>query len=154
MSASTWGIAINRGKPIGENAMLNHPNPRVKRATLLYGHGRLTIEHLNNIGEAQRPIDWAIGGVGLYPSFDPDYEKVPKDILRCTQHTGMAFKGSTVYLIVSHRCSMHEFRNRIRKLDIDGALALDGGGSTQMYWKGNRGIHSSRKLNNMVGVKL
>lgn len=158
LSASTWGIAINNNSPIGENAGINHPNKSIKRATMIYGDRRLTVEYANSIKDIKRNfINWAIGGVGLYPAYDPAYEKVPKDILRDTTHTGMAFRKTgnsyTVLLIVSGTCTMGSFRQKIIDLGIDGAIALDGGGSTQMFYKNNFGVHTTRKLNNVVGVK-
>ena len=151
-ASSTWGIAINKSKPIGPNSDKNHWDKSIKRGTVIYGEGKLTVERINNISEVKRKIDWAIGGVGLYPSFDPRTEQVPKDILRHTNHTGIGFKGNIIYLIVSEPCSMYSFKEKILKLNIDGAIALDGGGSTQMFYKNNFGIHSIRKLNNIVGV--
>lgn len=153
LASSTWGIAINKGTPIGPNADKNHWDKSIKRGTLIYGEGKLTVERINNISEVKRKIDWAIGGVGLYPSFDPRTEQVPQDILRFTAHTGIAFKGKDIYLIVSEPCTMYSFKEKILKLNIDGAIALDGGGSTQMLYKNNFGVHTSRKLNNIVGVK-
>lgn len=151
---STWGIAINKGKPIGPNADKNHWDKSIKRATMIYGDGRVTVEYANNLSDIKRDkIDWAIGGVGLYPAYDPKYEQVPKDILRHTTHTGIAFKGKDIYLIVSEPCSMAVFKNKVKSLGIDGAIALDGGGSTQMFYKNNFGVHTSRRLNNIVGVK-
>lgn len=151
---STWGIAINKGKPIGPNADKNHWDKSIKRATMIYGDGRVTVEYANNLSDIKRDkIDWAIGGVGLYPAYDPKYEQVPKDILRHTTHTGIAFKGEDIYLIVSEPCSMAVFKNKVKSLGIDGAIALDGGGSTQMFYKNNFGIHTSRKLNNIIGVR-
>ncbi|WP_071026423.1 phosphodiester glycosidase family protein [Peptoniphilus raoultii] len=105
------------------------------------------------ISEIKRKVDWEIGGVGLYPSYDPNLEQVPRDILRHTTHTGIAFKGNEIYLIVSEPCSMSIFKQKVIALGIDGAIALDGGGSTQMFYKNNFGIHTSRKLNNIVGIK-
>lgn len=152
---STWGIAVNKGKPIGPNADRNHWKKNIKRATMIYGDGRVTVEYANNLSDIKRDkIDWAIGGVGLYPAYDPNYEQVPKDILRHTAHTGIAFKGKEIYLIVSEPCSMAVFRDKVKALGIDGAIALDGGGSTQMFYKNNFGIHTSRRLNNIVGVRL
>lgn len=151
---STWGIAVNKGKPIGPNSDKNHWNKSVKRATMIYGDGKVTVEYANNLSDIKRDkIDWAIGGVGLYPAYDPKYEQVPKDILRHTTHTGIAFKGKEIYLIVSEPCSMTAFKDKVKALGIEGAIALDGGGSTQMFYKNNFGVHTSRKLNNIVGVK-
>lgn len=152
LASSTWGIAINKSKPIGPNADKNHWDKSIKRGTIIYGEGKLTVERINNISEVKRKVEWAIGGVGLYPSYDVKIEQVPKDILRHTNHTGIGFKGNIIYLIVSEPCSMYSFREKILKLNVDGAIALDGGGSTQMFYKNNFGIHSIRKLNNIVGV--
>lgn len=153
LASSTWGIAINKSKPIGPNSDKNHWDKSIKRATLIYGEGKLTVERINNISEVKRKVDWAIGGVGLYPSFDPKTEQVPQDILRFTAHTGIAFKDKNIYLIVSEPCTMYFFKEKVLKLNVDGAIALDGGGSTQMLYKNNFGVHTSRKLNNIVGVK-
>lgn len=152
LASSTWGIAINKGTPIGPNSDKNHWDKSIKRGTIIYGEGKLTVERINNISEVKRKVDWAIGGVGLYPSFDPRTEQVPQDILRYTNHSGIAFKNNIIYLIVSEPCSMYSFKEKILKLNIDGAIALDGGGSTQMFYKNNFGIHTTRKLNNIVGV--
>lgn len=153
LASSTWGIAINKSKPIGPNSDKNHWDKSIKRGTIIFGEGKLTVERINNISEVKRKVDWAIGGIGLYPSFDPKYEQVPKDILRHTTHTGIAFKGKDIYLIVSEPCSMTVFKNKVKSLGIDGAIALDGGGSTQMFYKNNFGVHTSRKLNNIIGVR-
>ena len=150
---SICAIAINGGKPIGPNADKNHYKKNIKRATFIYGENNITIERINNINEVKRKVDFAVGGVGLYPSFDPKLEKIPADILRKTNHTGVAFKGDKVFLINSIPMTMAEFKNRIIELGIDGAVALDGGGSTQMYYKNNFGIHTSRKLPSIVGIK-
>ncbi|MDU5099952.1 MAG: N-acetylmuramoyl-L-alanine amidase [Peptoniphilus grossensis] len=152
LPSSTWGIAINKGKAIGPNSDKNHWNKSIKRGTIIYGEGKLTVERINNISEVKRKVDWAIGGVGLYPSFDPRTEQVPQDILRYTNHSGIAFKNNIIYLIVSEPCTMYSFKEKILKLNVDGAIALDGGGSTQMFYKNNFGIHTTRKLNNIVGV--
>lgn len=97
---------------------------------------------------------FAVGGVGLYPDYNPTIEQVPADILRSTHHTAIAFKGNTAYLIITKKeCSMNVFRTQVCKLNVDGAVALDGGGSTQMLWKDNKGRHTTRRLNTMIGIK-
>lgn len=149
---STWGIMVNAGKPIGPNAFTNHWYGKTIRGTLIYANGKMEVKRINNISQVG-PVTWAIGGVGLIPSYDPKLEQVPEDILRSTRHTGIGFKGDRVYLIVSDRCSMGDFRHKLKTLGLDGAIALDGGGSSQMLWKNNLGVHSSRRLNNIVGVK-
>lgn len=152
LPGSTWGIMVNKGKPIGPNAHTNHWAGKIVRGTLIYADGKLEVKRINNIGQVKGSIDWAIGGVTLLPWYDPVLEKVPQDILRVTRHTGIGYKGGKVYLIVSCRCSMLDFKNKVKALGLDGAIALDGGGSTQMFWENNLGIHSARRLNNVVGV--
>lgn len=154
LSSSTWGISINNGKPIGSNAMVNHWKPTIKRGTLIYDGNKAIVERINRIDEASIKPVFAVGGVGLYPDYDPKIEQVPADILRHTHHTAIAFKGNTAYLIITKKeCSMNIFRTQVCKLDIDGAVALDGGGSTQMLWKDNKGRHTTRRLNTIIGVK-
>lgn len=70
-----------------------------------------------------------------------------------TNHTGIGYKRNRIYLFVHSKCSMHAFRDYVEKLNLDGAIFLDGGGSTQMNYKGNKGIHSSRKLSHGVFLK-
>ncbi len=148
-----WGIAINGGKPLGPNATRNH-HDGTKRATLIYGEGRLTVERIFDIAEVERPITWAVGGVGLLPSFDPRLEKVPTSISYTTRRSAIGFLGRTVYLVATDDAmSLPTLRDKMKALGLEGAIALDGGGSTQMLWKDNQGIHSARRLNNMIGVK-
>lgn len=155
MSSSTWGISINNGKPIGSNAMVNHWKSSIKRGTLIYDGHKAVVERINNINEASIPPLFAVGGVGLYPDYNPTLEQVPADILRHTHHTAIAFKGDIAYLIITKKeCSMNVFRTQVCKLGIDGAVALDGGGSTQMLWKDNKGRHTVRRLNTIIGVKI
>lgn len=154
LSSATWGISINNGKPIGSNAMVNHWKSNIKRGTLIYDGSKAIVERINNIQEATINPLFAVGGVGLYPDYNPRLEEVPSDILRTTYHTAIAFKGNIAYLIITKKeCSMNVFRTQICKLNIDGAIALDGGGSTQMLWKDNKGRHTTRKLNTMIGIK-
>ncbi|WP_343221686.1 phosphodiester glycosidase family protein [Peptoniphilus ovalis] len=154
LSRSTWGISINDYKPIGQNASVNHWKSNIKRGTFIYDGERIVVERINNINESKLKAKFAVGGVGLIPDYDPVVEKVPSDILRNTHHTAIAFKGRDVYLIITKKeCSMNIFRGHIKRLGVDGAVALDGGGSTQMLYKDNKGRHTSRKLNTIIGIK-
>ena len=153
LTKSTWQIAVNNGKPIGENAHTNSYKG-IKRATIINTEKGTTIQRINSIQEIKEKINWAIGGIGLYPSYDPKIEQVPQDILRNTNHTAIEFNKDTIYLIVSEPMNMITFKEKILKtIPVQGIVALDGGGSTQMLWKNNKGIHTTRKLNNMIGVK-
>lgn len=148
---SCWGIAINRGKPLGPNATKNYWDG-TRRATLIYGERRLSVERIANIDEVKRKVDWAIGGVGLFPSYDPILEKVTADILHMTGHSFIGFKGGIVYLMAVQLASMAKILGVVKRLGLEGAVLLDGGESTQLLWKNGIGIHSTRKLNNMIGV--
>lgn len=155
-----WSIAINNGKALGENSLYNDYKGRYKRGTLICQDNRITLELINNITESPRiskvsNIDWAVGGFGtLFPMFDLDLEKIPKMDRDRTNRTALAFKGRVVYLIVAEKLTYVELREKILKtLNIDGAIALDGGGSTQMLYENNFDIHSNRKLSTIVGIK-
>lgn len=154
LSRSIWGLAVNGGKPIGPNSHQNSPNG-TKRGTLIcYEDNTIVVRQINNVGEIDKPVKWAIGGGSLLPYYDPSGEKIASDILRYTMHTGIGFKGDKVFLFVTTTmCSMGTFRERVRKLNLDGAIFLDGGGSSQLNWKGNKGLYSSRPLSHGVFVK-
>lgn len=114
----------------------------------------MVVRQINHIDEIGKPVKWAIGGGSLIPYYSPGEEKIASDILRNTHHTGIGFKGDRVYLIVtSSHCTMAQFRQRVLKLNLDGSIFLDGGGSTQMNWKDNQGLYSSRPLSHGVFVK-
>lgn len=49
--------------------------------------------------------------------------------------------------------SLSVLRDKMKGLGLSGAVALDGGGSTQMLWKDNQGVASARPLYHMIGVK-
>ena len=156
-------VAINKGKVLGANSRYNDGKGRYKRGTLICIDGKVTVEMINDITESPRvkndegikKIDWAIGGFGtLFPVFDLELEKIPLGDRQSANRTAMAFKGGKVFLIVGQKMTYHDLRAKILKsLDIDGAVALDGGGSTQMLYENNFGIHSNRKLSTIVGIK-
>ncbi|MBU5440339.1 phosphodiester glycosidase family protein [Tissierella sp. MSJ-40] len=75
------------------------------------------------------------------------------DVLGKTNHTGMGYKNNKIYLFAKERCTMKEFLHSIKLLELQGAIFLDGGGSTQLYYKGNKGISSSRVLSHGVFIK-
>lgn len=157
LPASCWSISMNNGTIIGPNAYTNHPNKKIKRGTLVIdSEYNVHYEKINNIDEIRGYTPaLAVGGVGLVPEYDPRGEAVPLDIQRTTFHTAIASKGKEIYLIVSKvQCSLVQFKNIILKtVKPDYCINLDGGGSSQMYYKDNRGLHSSRKLNSIIGIK-
>lgn len=155
-SKSVWAIAVNEGKPLGENAFTNSYNGYKRGTMAMYTDGQITVEWINNIQEYKRPIKWAIGGNALYPAYDLKYENVMDDIKRKTQHTALAYsKAGTILLIISWlNKTLDEFRaDLIREFDIHSAINLDGGGSTAMKFGSKVIKDQGRKLNSIVYFK-
>lgn len=152
--SSIWAIAMNGGVTLGENADRVSYDPNIRRGTLaIYEDGRCEVKSVNNINEI-KGAKVAVSGVSLTPNYDPEEEKVASDILRRTWHTAIAYKGETVYLIVSKRLvDMFTFKQQIDgAINPDGAIALDGGGSSEFNFKDV--YHGSgRKLCTMIGIK-
>lgn len=151
--ASVWGIAVENGKPIGPNADRVSYNPKMKRGTLcIDSEGNVSVQAVNNITEIKPKPRFAISGLSLSPHYDPVGEMVAGDILRRTRHTAIAHKGNTVYLITSRvMCDMRDFKRYVEALGVDGAVALDGGGSTEfscngIYQGSGRGLASAIKV--------
>lgn len=150
---SVWGLAGNGNKAIAPNSYQNSPNGHKRGTIIYYEDGTIDVIRINNLNEITKPYKWCIGGGMLIPDYNPALEKIASDILRTTAHTGIGYKGSRVYVFVHSKCSMHAFRDCIEKLNLDGAIFLDGGGSTQMNYVGGKGIHSSRKLSHGIFLK-
>lgn len=150
---SIWGLAGNGNKAIGPNSYQNSPNGHKRGTIIYYEDGTIEVKRINNINEIDKPFKWCIGGGMLIPDYNPTLEKIASDILRTTAHTGIGYKRNRIYLFVHSKCSMHAFRDYVEKLNLDGAIFLDGGGSTQMNYVGGKGIHSSRKLSHGVFLK-
>lgn len=153
--ASCWSIAINNYKPIGPNADRNSYNKKIIRGTFIIDDkNNIDVVRLNSIYEYKGKARFAVGGLMLLPNYDPQLEKIPRDVVRRTHHTAIGHKGDEIYLITTKgMCDMAELQKKLKRLGLDGAVALDGGGSTQMYYEGNKGNHSNRRLNSMIGIK-
>lgn len=151
---SIWTIAISDGQPIGGNAGFNSYQGVRKGTFIVDTNGKVHVEKLANAAQFKGKIDFAIGGVELIPDYDPKAERTAGDILRKTWHTAIGYKESTneVYLIVTNKmCDMIDFKNQLIRLGLTHAVALDGGGSSQMTYKG-RGLHQRRNIASMVGL--
>lgn len=153
LSRSVWGLAGNGGKAIGPNSFQNSPSGHKRGTIIYYEDGTIEVKRINNLKEITKPFKWCIGGGMLVPDYNPTLEKIASDILRTTAHTGIGYKGNRVYLIVHPKCSMKEFKDYVEKLNLAGAIFLDGGESTQMNYIDGKGIHSSRKLSHGVFLK-
>lgn len=90
----------------------------------------------------------------MIPFYKPKEENWDSSVTYTTNRTGIAYKGDTVFLIVAKNMGMEEFKNKISiHLKVDSAIFLDGGKSTQMNYVGNKGISSTRGLNNLIGIR-
>ena len=151
--SSVWGIAVENGRPIGPNADRVSYNPKMKRGTLCIDNdGNVSVQVVNNVNEIKPKARFAVSGLSLSPHYDPVGETVAGDILRRTWHTAIGFKDKDVYLITSRvMCDMRDFKRYVEALGVDGAVALDGGGSTEfscngIYQGSGRGLASAIKV--------
>ena len=79
--------------------MVNHWKSSVKRGTLIYDGHKAVVERINNINEASIPPLFAVGGVSLYPGYNPTLEQVPADILRTT-HSQNLISQTKIQMII------------------------------------------------------
>lgn len=135
---SIWGLAINKGIALGPNSDRVDYNPNIKRGAICIDYdGNVTLQVVNNINEIKPKPRFAMSGLSLYPVYNPKAEKIAPDILARTWHTAIGYKGKDVYLITTKTmCDMIDFKNRVQALGVDGAVALDGGGSSEIRYKG------------------
>lgn len=154
---SIWSIAVNNGKPLGPNAFINSPKGERRGTIICYEDNSVEVKRVNAISQISGKIKWAIGGGMFIPDYNPALEGFVApfdDVLRNTYHTAIAHKGKTIFLILSRPCTMAEFRAMVSEgMDVDGAIFLDGGGSAQMFYKGNKGLRQPRKLSHMIGIR-
>ncbi len=150
-------IAVNKGKAISDNARYNCKYGSKRGTFIIDDKGNMYIERLSKIDDfTKAKVHFAVGGVELIPNYSPESENTAPDILRYAYHTAIGFKGKKVYLIVtSVACTMAVFRQKISLLGLSGAIALDGGGSSQLFWKDNKGLKQKieRGLCTMIGVE-
>lgn len=151
----TYAIAIDQGKPIGANAIYNDWRGKIKRGTMLmYEDGQVTIEYLNHINEAKKPVKWAIGGLALYPSYDMKYEQATADLTGYAYHTAVLYlQGGIIRLVFSKsKCTLDDFRKDIiaeyGKVLVS-ALNVDGGASSGGRKEGKL-LRNTRRLNNII----
>lgn len=146
-------IAVNKGKPIQES---NDPDGIKKGVFVIDKQGKMYVDRIAHVKDFKKSdVYFAVGGLMLIPDYDPDEYFWQRDVLRQTWHTGIGYKDGEVYLITTkHMCDMNTFRSKLADLGLEGAIALDGGGSTQMFWENNKGLNQSRGLCTMIGVAL
>lgn len=144
-------IAVDQGVPI---QVKNDFDCLKKGIFVIDRAGNMYVDRIGHLDEWTRSdVYFAVGGLQLLPDYDPQGHYWQRDVLRHAWHTGIGYKDGEVYLITtSVRCDMATFRNKLKTLGLEGAIALDGGGSTQMNFKG-RGIHQARGLNTIIRIK-
>lgn len=147
---SCWGLAINNGKPLGPNAHLTDWKG-TKRGTIAWNGSKMICQRINHYREIPGMI-WGISGVMLVPDYNRWIEKYLSDVYRMANHTVIGFNKEYIYLIVQKRCTMTQLVKTCKKLGLDGAISLDGGGSSQLQFN-NKGIFSSRRINSAVIMK-
>ena len=154
VESSIWGIAINEGLPLGPNSDRVDYNKAIRKGTLYIDwQGNCGVKTVNNILELGK-VRFAVSGVGLTPTYNPKAERTRGDILGFTWHTAIGYKGTDVYLITTRqKMSMVDFKKLIDEfLELEGVVALDGGGSTEFYYK-KRWQGSGRGLASAIGIR-
>lgn len=150
LSQSCWGLAVNKGSPLGPNAHITDWKG-TKRGTIAWNGNKMICQRINHYREIPGMI-WGISGVMLVPDYNRWIEKYLSDVYRKTNHTVIGFDDEYIYLIVQRSCTMTQLVETCKKLGLEGAVSLDGGGSSQLRFN-NKGLVSSRIINSAVIVK-
>lgn len=106
-----------------------------QRSLIAYIDGTFGIELIKNVSEISKPYFWAIGGIGLYPIFNPAEEGfvgIQADVLRMTDHTSIGVTHDGYIILARHyQFERQECIQHMRDLGCVLIIGLDGGGSTQ-----------------------
>lgn len=146
-------IAVNGGKSISNNASINGYPGKVARGTIHYNGKRLGNRKVKRISELPKDTDWAIGGFTIKPYMDFKREQIPASINYKTAHTYLGYDAKGyVYLIVKPSHNVHEIVPTLNELGITQCILLDGGGSSQLNYRGIR-HYSSRNINTALLLK-
>lgn len=123
-----------------------------KRGVVAWNGSKMICRRINKYTEIPNMV-WGISGVMLLPSYDRYVEGYASDIYRKTHHTMIGFdKENNVYLMVRTNSTMTQLINQCAKLNLVGAINLDGGGSSQLNYNG-KGFRSNRIINNAILIK-
>lgn len=147
---SCWGLAVNKGKPLGPNAHLTDWKG-TKRGTVAWNGSKMICQRINHYREIPEMV-WGISGVMLIPDYNRWIEKYLSDVYRRTNHTVIGFDKEYLYLIVQRNCTMTQLVKTCKRFGLEGAVSLDGGGSSQLRFN-DKGFISSRRINSAVIVK-
>ena len=147
---SCWGLAVNKGKPIGPNAHITDWRG-TKRGTVAWNGSEMLCQRINHYSEILGMV-WGISGVMLVPDYNRWAERYLNDVYRKTNHTVIGFDEEYIYLMVQKNCTMTQLIKTCKKFGLKGAVSLDGGGSSQLRFNG-KGVFSARKINSAVIIK-
>lgn len=151
LTKSCWGLAVSGGKPIGENAHTVDWGG-LKRGVVCWDGKQMICRRINKYTEIPGMV-FGISGVMLKPDYDRYIEGYVADIYRKTNHTVIGFdRENNVHLFVRTNSTMTQLINICVKLNLVGAVSLDGGGSSQLNFNG-KGYKSTRKINSAIIVR-
>ncbi|WP_127725412.1 phosphodiester glycosidase family protein [Anaerosphaera multitolerans] len=150
-------LVMQDNKELNINGHVTNYNG-LKRGVLIFDGKNVIFKRIYNIkAEYQGNIKWAIGGLSLYPFYNPTAEGFTgqyADVLKKTNHSAIGVSnGGKIYLISVKNRTVNEFRNDMlnSKLGFKALINLDGGGTTQMYFDKSI-ISSTRGLNHFIEV--
>jgi exopolysaccharide biosynthesis protein len=153
-----YGVAVNNGNVISP---INVKGPR---ATLIYTtDGKLEIKYITDIRKEYdvSKIRWAVGGGGLLQNgkdvYNPKNENFRDDVTRKCNHSGIGFANGKVFLFVKEHtwydpCPLSRLVKTAQNLELTDAIFFDGGGSSQINYKG-QGLKSTRKISTAILLK-
>lgn len=151
LTKSCWGLAVSEGKPIGENSFTVDYGGR-KRGVVAWNGKEMICRRINKYTEIPNMI-WGTSGVMLLPEYSRSAEEYLDDVYRQTNHTVIGFdKNNIAHLIVRENSTMTQLINLCAKLNLIGAVNLDGGLSSQIRFN-DKGLKTMRILNSAVIVK-
>jgi hypothetical protein len=92
--------------------------------------GYIGLRRVKGVAELPKGVKWAVGGLGLLGSYDPEAEGFSgayADVLRRTAHTFVGAKDGKLYLGYVHSMTAAEVNAYATALGLEHAVMLDGG---------------------------
>lgn len=106
---------------------------------------------VKTIHEITKPYYFAIGGIELYPNYEPDkegFKGIYSDVLRNTIHTSMGLTSDGMIIFArSYYFTRHETIQQLKDLGCILILGLDSGGSNQFRHPNDNGLYLERPSN-------
>lgn len=122
-------ILLAWGKVIRAEACHAHKG---KPESVLYRlvDGYIGFRRVKGVAELPKGVKWAVGGMGLLGSYDPEAEGFSgayADVLRRTAHTFVGARDGRLYLGYVHSMTAAEVNAYATALGLEHAVMLDGG---------------------------